>query len=132
MVAKKGGKMDIQVFYLCYFLSQTAKPQDGLPAFQLTDGCGASMCIKVAFADGQNDIIAADEYHGERHPKHDVFKGHLLSAQTKAVVILGQDGKEDLIVFKSKKVHGCRKYNVDLEVNRGQYRSITITFCQGG
>ena len=87
------------------------------------------MCIKFAFADGQNDIIAADEYHGERHPKHDVFKGHLLSAQTKAVVILGQDGKEDLIVFKSKKVHGCRKYNVDLEVNRGQYRSITITFC---
>ena len=122
----------MDIFCLCYFLSQTAKPQDGLPAFQLTDGCGASMCIKVAFADGQNDIIAADEYHGERHPKHDVFKGHLLSAQTKAVVILGQDGKEDLIVFKSKKVHGCRKYNVDLEVNRGQYRSITITFCQGG
>ena len=74
------------------------------------------MCIKVAFADGQEDMIAAEEYHAERHPKHDVFKGHLLFAKTKAVVILGQNEKDDLIVFKSKKVPKCRKYNVDLEV----------------
>ena len=53
----------MDTFYLCHFLSQTAKPQDGLPAFQLTEGCSATMCIKVTFADGQNDIIAADEYH---------------------------------------------------------------------
>ena len=60
--------------------------------------------------------FAANEYHGERHPNHDVFKGKLLSAKSKAVVIMGEGDKKDLIVFKSSKVPGCRKYRVDLEV----------------
>ena len=71
-------------------------------------------------------MIAAEEYHAERHPKHDVFKGHLLSAKTKAVVILGQNEKDDLIVFKSKKVPKCRKYNVDLEVKLKKSQQISI------
>ena len=61
-------------------------------------------------------MIAADEYHAERHAKHDIFKGRLRSTKAKAVVILGKGDKEDLIVFKSSKVPGCRKFNVDLEV----------------
>jgi len=92
-----------------------AKPQGNLPAFLLAEDCGATLCIKVNFADGEEDVIAADEYHAERHAKHDIFKGRLRNTKAKAVVILGKGDKEDLIVFKSDKVPGCRKYNVDLE-----------------
>ena len=92
-------------------------PQGRLPTFKLISECDSAMCIKVTFADGEEDTIAANEYHEERHPNHDVFKGKLLSTKTKAVVILGEGDKKDLIVFKSTKVPGCRKYRVDLEVN---------------
>ena len=97
--------------------SSTAMPQGRLPTFQLISECDSAICIKVTFADGEEDMIAANEYHEERHPNHDVFKGKLLSTKTKAVVILGEGDKKDLIVFKSSKVPGCRKYRVDLEVN---------------
>merc|ERR1711973_874157 len=94
-----------------------AMPQGRLPTFQLVLECDSALCIKVTFADGEEDMIAANEYHEERHPNHDVFKGKLLSTKTKAVVILGEGDKKDLIVFKSSKVPGCRKYRVDLEGN---------------
>merc|ERR1719295_32514 len=92
-----------------------AMPQGRLPTFKLISECDSAMCIKVTFADGDEDTIAANEYHEERHPNHDVFKGKLLSTNAKAVVILGEGDKKDLIVFKSSKVPGCRKYRVDLE-----------------
>merc|ERR1719295_1749685 len=92
-----------------------AMPQGRLPTFKLISECDSAMCIKVTFADGEEDTIAANEYHEERHPNHDVFKGKLLSTNAKAVVILGEGDKKDLIVFKSSKVPACRKYRVDLE-----------------
>ena len=103
---------------LIVLISSTAMPQGRLPTFRLISECDSAMCIKVTFADGEEDTIAANEYHEERHPNHDVFKGKLLSSKTKAVVILGEGDKKDLIVFKSSKVRGCRKYRVDLEVNK--------------
>jgi len=96
-------------------LSSLALPQGRLPTFQLMSECDSAMCIKVTFADGEEDMIAANEYHEERHPNHDVFKGKLLSTNAKAVVILGEGDKKDLIVFKSSKVPACRKYRADLE-----------------
>ena len=98
-------------------VSSIAMPQGRLPTFKLISECDSAMCIKVTFADGEEDMIAANEYHEERHPNHDVFKGKLLSTNAKAVVILGEGDKKDLIVFKSSKVPACRKYCVDLEVN---------------
>ena len=49
-------------------------PQGRLPTFQLISECDSAICIKVTFADGEEDMIAANEYHEERHPNHDVFK----------------------------------------------------------
>ena len=74
-------------------------PQGRLPTFQLILECDSAICIKVTFADGEEDMIAANEYHEERHPNHDVFKGKLLSTKTKAVVILGEGDKKDLLLY---------------------------------
>ena len=65
-------------------------------------------------------MIVANEYHSERHPRHDVFKGKLKSGTSngKVVILLSQENEvKDLITFKSRKVPGCRKYRVPLKVN---------------
>ena len=63
-------------------------------------------------------MIEANEYHGERHPSHEVFKGRLASTHGKVVIITKPDADgRILIVFKCAKVAGCSKFRVDLEVN---------------
>ena len=75
------------------------------------------MCVKVAYADGMEDLIEANEYHGERHQNKEVYKGRLASTNGKAVVILNPNPEgKDLVVFKCAKVAGCTKFRVDLEV----------------
>ena len=103
---------------LLYFY-QTA--QENVPSFRLTK-CAAdgNLCINVTFVDGERDMIVANEYHSERHPSHDVFKGKLKSgtSNAKVVILLSQENEvKDLITFKSRKVPGCRKYRVSLKVN---------------
>ena len=75
------------------------------------------MCVKVTYADGMEDLIEANEYHGERHQNKEVYKGRLASTNGKAVVILNPNPEgKDLVVFKCDKVSGCTKFRVDLEV----------------
>ena len=75
------------------------------------------MCVKVTYADGMEDLIEANEYHGERHQNKEVYKGRLASTNGKAVVILNPNPEgKDLVVFKCAKVAGCTKFRVDLEV----------------
>jgi len=98
---------------------QQAIAQDDVPTFRLTE-CEADghLCIKVTFVDGEEDLIVADEYHGERNPSHDVFKGTLKNdvSKAKVVILLSQEpGVKDLIAFKSSKMPGCRKYRVSLK-----------------
>jgi len=90
---------------------------DDLPNFKkLTECESAALCIKVTYANGEEDMITADEFHGERHAKHDVYKGRLASTNAKVVVILKDEAHEkDLVVFKCKKAHSCHNFRVDLE-----------------
>ena len=92
---------------------------DDLPNFKkLTECESAALCIKVTYANGEEDMITADEFHGERHAKHDVYKGRLASTNAKVVVILKDESHEkDLVVFKCKKAHSCHNFRVDLEVS---------------
>ena len=91
---------------------------DDLPNFKkLTECESAALCIRVTFANGDEDMITANEFHGERHAKHDVYKGTLASTMAKVVVILKDESHEkDLVVFKCKKAHSCHNFRVDLEV----------------
>ena len=91
---------------------------DDLPNFKkLTECESAALCIKVTYANGEEDMITADEFHGERHAKHDVYKGRLASTNAKVVVILKDESHEkDLVVFKCRKAPGCHNFRVDLEV----------------
>ena len=78
------------------------------------------LCIKVTFASGEEDFIVANEYHTAGQVNSDVYKGKLRNDAThaKVVVVLSQEPKvQDLIVFKSSKVPGCRKYRLSLRVN---------------
>jgi len=88
-----------------------------LPTFQKLRGCeSAALCIKVTYANGDEDLITADEFHGERHAKHDVYTGLLASTNAKVVVILKDETHEkDLVVFKCRKAPGCHNFRVDLE-----------------
>jgi len=90
---------------------------DDLPNFKkLTECESAALCIKVTYANGEEDMITADEFHGERHAKHDVYKGRLASTNAKVVVILKDESHDkDLVVFKCKKAHSCHNFRVDLE-----------------
>ena len=110
----------ISIFF-CYHIYLTADSQEIVPTFRLAQcEVDGDLCIKVTFADGEEDLIVADEYHTEGHANHDVYKGKLKNDATyaKVVVVLSQDPKvKDLIVFKSDKVPGCRKYRVSLKVN---------------
>ena len=98
-----------------------------LPTFQKLRGCeSAALCIKVTYANGDEDLITADEFHGERHAKHDVYKGLLASTNAKVVVILKDETHEkDLVVFKCRKAPGCHNFRVDLEV-RSQNNILTL------
>ena len=91
---------------------------DDLPNFKKLAECeSAALCIKVTYSNGDEDMITADEFHRERHAKHDVFTGRLASTNAKVVVILKDETHEkDLIVFKCKKSHSCHNFRVDLEV----------------
>ena len=92
---------------------------DDLPNFKkLTECESAALCIKVTYANGEEDMITADEFHGERHAKHDVYKGRLASTNAKVVVILKDESHDkDLVVFKCKKAHSCHNFRVDLEAS---------------
>ena len=92
---------------------------DDLPNFKkLTECETAALCIKVTYANGEEDMITADEFHGERHAKHDVYKGRLASTNAKVVVILKDEShQKDLVVFKCKKARSCHNFRVDLEVS---------------
>ena len=92
---------------------------DDLPNFKKLAECeSAALCIKVTYSNGDEDMITADEFHRERHAKHDVFTGRLASTNAKVVVILKDETHEkDLIVFKCKKAHSCHNFRVDLEVS---------------
>ena len=91
---------------------------DDLPNFKkLTECESAALCIRVTFANGDEDMITANEFHGERHAKHDVFKGQLVSTNAKVVIILQDEShQKDLVVFKSSKAPSCHNFRVDLEV----------------
>ena len=91
---------------------------DDLPNFKkLTECESAALCIRVTFANGDEDMITANEFHGERHAKHDVFKGQLVSTNAKVVIILQDEShQKDLVVFKSNKAPSCHNFRVDLEV----------------
>ena len=92
------------------------------------------MCVKVTYADGMEDLIEANEYHGERHQNKEVYKGRLTSTNGKAVVILNPDPNgKDLLVFKCAKVTGCTKFRVDLEVKifYGNTRYLSSRRCFG-
>jgi len=96
-----------------------ADSQEIVPTFRLAQcEVDGDLCIKVTFADREEDLIVADEYHTKGNANHDVYKGKLKNDVTnaKVVVVLSQDPKvKDLIVFKSDKVPGCRKYRVSLK-----------------
>lgn len=93
--------------------------QSDFPRFQITPcKSDAELCVRVTFPDGVEDLIEANEYHGERHKYHDVFKGRLASSNAKSVVIMNQDPEgKDLVVFKSGKIASCTRFRVDLEGN---------------
>ena len=75
--------------------------------------------MTVSYANSKEDVIEAYEYHAERHPSHEVFKGRLASNNAKAVIIMNPDAEgRILVVFKSDKAKGCTRFRTDLEVCR--------------
>ena len=75
-----------------------------LPTFSKTS-CSSGICVKVVFPDGSSDLILAEEEVFKGAPTG-VFKGRLVSTQTKAVVIMRDEqdtSDQEKIVFKSAK-----------------------------
>ena len=75
-----------------------------LPTFSKTS-CSSGICVKVVFPDGSSDLILAEEEVFKGTPTG-VFKGRLVSTQTKAVVIMRDEqdtSDQEKIVFKSAK-----------------------------
>ena len=73
------------------------------------------------FPDGSSDLILAEEEVFKGTPTG-VFKGHLVSTQTKAVVIMRDEqdtSDQETIVFKSAKSLQCTKFRVDI-LNQGK------------
>ena len=116
----KGYESNFELIMLWKNFEITVKFLNFGKKFRFRTSTNGDLCIKVTFADREEDLIVADEYHTKENANHDVYKGKLKNDATnaKVVVVLSQDPKvKDLIVFKSNKVPGCRKYRVSLKVN---------------
>ena len=75
---------------------------ESLPSFEIvsgdTEACfgDVSLCVKVTYSDGSNDIISAKESKRSKT----VLKGRLQSTKKKVVIILAdEDDSEDTVIY---------------------------------
>ena len=75
---------------------------ESLPSFEIvsgdTEACtgDVSLCVKVTYSDGSDDIISAKESKRSKT----VLKGRLQSTKKKVVIILAdEDDSEDTVIY---------------------------------